>query len=281
MKVKRRTIKKEFVLEGKGLHRGRDNFLILKPNTEDKGIIFLNPDRASKIVADIDSVSSLERGTVLKSGDLEISTVEHLLSAAFAFDIDDLIIEIKGDEIPAMDGSSKFFAQMFEKAGFIEKDDDADCFKADGDIIFENGNSFYRIEKADSFYIECVFENSHPLIGKQSLNIEINEENYVKEIAPAKTFGFEYEMDYLRKNNLALGANLSNAIVLTKDAMLNPSVLSFKDEFVRHKILDLLGDLKIAGLRIRKTKITALRPSHKNNYDLAKLIYTRSKYGEK
>lgn len=280
MKNKRKTISKEFIIKGKGLHGGKDSFLILKPNFNPTGVVFINTDNGEKIILSPSAVCALERGTVIGEGGFKVSTVEHLLSALFAFDVDDVEIEIKGNEVPAMDGSAKFFGEMLDRILLIEKEEEADYFNLETPIEMESGGSYYKMEKSDCFKIECVYENNHPLIKRQVLELEINKENYLREIAPARTFGFDYEIEYLKKNNLALGGSLDNAVVLTKDSVMNKEGLRFKDEFVRHKILDLLGDLKVGGLRFKDIKITAVRPSHKANYDLVKLITARSVYGK-
>lgn len=281
MKNKRKTISKEFVVKGKGLHSGKDSFLILKPNFNPTGVVFINTDNGEEIILSPSTVCALERGTVIGKGNFKISTVEHLMSALLVFEIDDVEIEIKGNEVPAMDGSAKFFGEMLYRISIIEKEEEADYFNLETPIEMESGGSYYKMEKSDCFKIECVYENNHPLIKRQVLELEINKENYLREIAPARTFGFDYEIEYLRKNGLALGGSLDNAIVLTKDSILNKTPLRFKDEFVRHKILDLIGDLKILNMRIDKTKIIADKPSHKANYEFIKLLLARRNFHAK
>ncbi len=280
MKRNRRTISNDIIIEGIGLHKGKKNTLILKPNISSHGILFKNPDNGNEIFVDVENISGVERGTVISNGNFEVSTIEHLLSTLFVFEIDDLIIEINGNEVPIMDGSASIFAEMVLKAGIIEKEETVDYFTVDGDMEFISDDTYYKIEKSSGFKVDCVYENEHPLIGLQRVSIEINIENYIKEIAPARTFGFDYEIEWLRKNGLALGGSLDNAVVITKDGVLNKEGLRFKDEFVRHKILDLLGDLKLCGLRFSDIKITAIKPSHKTNYELAKFIKARSEYGK-
>ncbi|MEF3280645.1 MAG: UDP-3-O-acyl-N-acetylglucosamine deacetylase [Elusimicrobiota bacterium] len=275
MKAKRRTIKNEFIIEGKGIHKGLNNLLIVRPRIEGKGIIFINTNTGEFVEASIGNVSNLERGTSVSNGKFSVSTIEHLLSAFMAFDIDDVEIEITGDEIPILDGSAKTFSDMIFKSGVVDKNEDVDEFYGFENFIFVNGESFYKVEKSDSFKIECLYEHDHPMVGRQLIEFDINIDNYVKEIAPARTFGFDWEIEYLKSRNLALGGSLENAIVLSKDSMLNTKPLRFKDEFVRHKMLDLLGDLKLLGMRFFNIKITAYRPSHKANYEFCKLIMAR------
>lgn len=280
MKVKRKTLAKECVFEGTGLHTGRKSFIHLIPQHQSKGIRFINPDSGNVVEVNLDNVDSLLRNTSVTNGTMSVKTIEHLMSALFAFEIDDIDIEIKGEEIPIYDGSSKVFADMLLKTGTVEKDDEIEVFTYLEDLVYVNGESFYKIEKSDKFVIECVYEHKHPLVQKQSYTFEFSVDNYIKEIAPAKTFGFMNEIEYLKKNNLALGGNLENAIVLDDEKIINPEMMSFKDEFVRHKINDLLGDLKLLGMRIDGLKIKAFRPSHRTNFEFVKLLKTRSGFYE-
>lgn len=275
--MKRKTIASEFIIEGIGLHRGNKNFLVVKPY-HGRGIVFKNPDNGKSVLASLENVISLIRGTVIGCDGFEVSTVEHLLSCFMAFNIDDAEIEIKGDEIPAFDGSNKVLCEVIKKIGTIEKNEDVDFIEIDESFCYLSGESFYKVEKSDDFIIDVTFENTNPVVGFQRLEFKLTQEAYISEIAPARTFAFEYEIDYLKKNGLAKGGSLENAVVIGENSVLNPEGLRFKDEFVRHKILDLLGDLKLLGSRIRNMKITAKRPSHKGNISLAKLIKIRSKY---
>jgi len=276
--MKRRTINSEFLIEGIGLHRGKSNTVILKPYFEGKGIIFINPDNGRKINFSIENVFSTNRGTVIGDDSFSVSTVEHLMSVLMAFGIDDVIIEIRGDEIPILDGSALSIAELVSKVGIVEKDIEVDFFDCKDDFIYICGESFYKVEVSDKFIIDCTYE--HEYIGKQRFVWEVNDKSYLKEIAPARTFGFDYEIEHLRKSNLIHGGSLDNAIVVTRNGIMNDS-LRFEDEFVRHKILDLLGDLKIANLRFNKVKIIAKRPSHRGNIGLIKTILTRESYYEK
>lgn len=275
--MKRKTLASEFVIEGIGLHRGNKNFLVIKPYSG-KGIVFRNPDNGKSVLASLENVISLNRGTVIGYDGFEIATVEHLLSCFMAFEIDDAEIEIRGDEIPIFDGSNKILCDVIKKIGIIEKEEDADFIEIEEPFCYLCEDSFYKVEKSDDFIVDVTFENSNPVVGIQRLEFKLSCEGYICEIAPARTFAFEDEIDFLRKNGLAKGGSLDNAVIISKEGVLNPDGLRFKDEFVRHKVLDLLGDLKLLGLRIKNTKITARRPSHKGNISLAKLIKIRSNY---
>ncbi len=275
--MKRRTIASEFVVEGIGLHRGKKNILIVKPYSG-KGIIFSDSVSGKKIVADLSSVVSFNRCTVIGCDGFEVSTIEHLLSCFFAFNIDDVEIEISGDEVPAFDGSSLPLCNIIKKIKIIEKEEDADVITIDEPFLYISGDSFYRIEKDNGFKVDCSFENSNPLVGLQNFIWSFDTDSYISDIAPARTFAFEQDLEYLKKNNLALGGSLENAVVIGRERILNEGGLRFKDEFVRHKILDLLGDLKLIGMRLDGIKITAKRPCHKSNISLARIIKARSIY---
>ena len=271
--MKRKTIKNAFVIEGIGLHKGEKSKLIFRPQLNSNGINFLNPFFLKPIKASPDNVHSTLRGTNLTNGKDIVYTVEHILSALLAFEIDDIDIEIYGNEPPSLDGSAKLYADFFKKNGIIEKENtQSEYYKFEKELEFSENGSYYKICDSDKFEIECLFENPHPLIKTQKVAFKIDPEIYEKDIAPARTFGFEEEVEFLRKNNLALGGSLENAIVLSKTGILNKEPLRFGDEFVRHKVLDILGDLKLLGKRFKNIKISAIKPSHENNVKFVKFL---------
>lgn len=275
--MKRKTFASEFVIEGIGLHRGSNNLLVVKPY-KGKGIIFKDPDKGRSVLASVENVVSTTRCTVIGSGDFTISTVEHLLSCFMAFEIDDAEIEIHGDEIPAFDGSVLSLCETIKRVGVVEKEEEADVIEIDEPFSYLTSDSFYKVEKADGVVIECFFENPHPIVGSQRFEFKLTIQEYISELAPARTFAFEEEVKLLQESGLAKGGSLSNAVVIGKDRILNEGGLRFPDEFVRHKIVDLLGDLKLLSARLKDIKITAKRPSHKANISLVKLIKARSVY---
>ncbi|NLI09579.1 MAG: UDP-3-O-[3-hydroxymyristoyl] N-acetylglucosamine deacetylase [Elusimicrobia bacterium] len=267
----RKTIAKKFSLEGIGLHKGERSFLTVFPLIEPCGIRFLYEGEI--IEADIKNLTSTVRGTNLGTGGNIVYTVEHLLSAFFALGIDDAEIKTEGCEPPAMDGSALPFAKLILNCAIKEKNQNSKpSFSVSKKISFSHKDSFYEIAPSQDFELEVIYENSHPMIGKQRFLAKINPDTYIAEIAPARTFGFKHEIEYLRKNNLALGGTLDNAVVLDEKGILNPSGLRFKDEFVRHKALDLLGDLSLTGFKFEKVKISANRPSHEANAYFAKFL---------
>ncbi len=267
----RKTLAKEFSIEGTGLHKGEKSSLKVLPSSKDEGINFVF--QGVRIKADIANISSTVRGTNLKKGDSVIYTVEHLLSALFAMDIDDAEIIMSSFEPPAVDGSALPFARLISEAGLTCKNQPGKpVFTAKNKLTFSHKESSYEIVPCEKFELETVYENAHPLIGRQVFSCGINPKEYVEQIAPARTFGFKREIDYLIKNGLALGGSLDNAVVLDGEKVLNPSGLRYKDEFARHKALDLLGDLALAGFRFEKIRISACRPSHEANAAFAAFL---------
>lgn len=267
----RRTINKSFAIEGIGLHKGEKSLFLFKPQEKPLGIRFFIED--SIIPASISNLHSTIRGTNLSDGKNTVYTVEHLLSAITAFSIDDLDIEVHGIEPPAMDGSALPFARMLYESGFrIKNQDPKKTFTTLEKKDFSFKNSFYSFEPSDKFELVCVFENPHPMIGSQEFSFELKPELYIEQVAPARTFGFEEEISQLKESGLALGGSLDNAIVLSRDGILNSGGLRYKDEFVRHKMLDLIGDLSLTGFKFEKIKITGIRTSHQANAAFASFI---------
>jgi UDP-3-O-[3-hydroxymyristoyl] N-acetylglucosamine deacetylase len=174
-----------------------------------------------------------------------LSTVEHLLAALRGLGVDNVFIEVDNLEIPIMDGSSENFAEIIDRAGIVEQPLARRALLVREKVVYEEGNRRISIEPADTYQIECLIDFPHPLIGVQKLSVELSDGAFGREIAAARTFGFTEEIEALRRANLIRGGSLENAIVLTPDGMLNETGLRFRDEFVRHKILDIIGDLAL------------------------------------
>ncbi|HEX3229754.1 MAG TPA: UDP-3-O-acyl-N-acetylglucosamine deacetylase, partial [Pyrinomonadaceae bacterium] len=190
-----------------------------------------------------------------------ISTVEHLMAALQGFGIDNLLIEVGGPEVPIMDGSSEAFAEMIEHAGVVEQPLARRALLVREKVSAVTGNRSITIEPADSYEIDCTIDFPHPLIGVQHRSLTLDNGSFARDIASARTFGFIEEVEALRKANLIRGGSLDNAIVLTKHGMLNETGLRFADEFVRHKILDIVGDLALLGMTILG-RVRAERSGH-------------------
>ena len=257
------TLEKSVAVNGVGLHTGVEVNMTLKPAPENTGYIFVRTDLDDfEIPASVEYISHCSYATTLMRRGVVLSTCEHLLSALRGSGVDNCFIELDNIEIPIMDGSSEDFIELIAKANVVEQDAPRHFFRILDRVEVELGNRKMWIEPAVNYEIDCVIDFPHPFIETQRLNFVFENGSFGKEIASARTFGFTHEIDMLRKANLALGGSLENAIVLTDDGMLNETPLRFHDEFVRHKILDIIGDFALLGMPIQG-KITAERSGHR------------------
>ncbi len=271
------TLAKSIEISGIGLHTGVEVNLTLKPAPENTGYIFVRTDLDDfEIPASVEYISHCSYATTLLRKGVLLSTCEHLLSALRGANVDNCFIELDNIEIPIMDGSSENFIELIENAGIISQNAPRHYLKILEKVEFEQGDRKMSVEPSDKFEIECVIDFPHPFINKQKFNFELKNGSFGREIASARTFGFTTEIEMLRKANLALGGSLDNAIVLTPDGMLNENPLRFTDEFVRHKILDIIGDFALLGMPILG-KITAEKSGHAVHASLmSKLLKTES-----
>lgn len=269
------TLAKPINISGVGLHTGVDVNLTLKSAPENTGYVFVRTDLDNfEIPASVEYISHCAYATTLMRRGVMLSTCEHLLSALRGSGLDNCFIEMDNIEIPILDGSSEDFIDSIEKAGIVEQSAPRRIFRVLEKVEVEQGDRRMSIEPASRYEIECVIDFPHPFINRQSFAFICNNGSYSKEIASARTFGFTREIDMLRKANLALGGSLDNAIVLTSDGMLNQTPLRFDDEFVRHKILDIIGDFALLGMPIQ-AKITAEKSGHSVHASLmSKLLKT-------
>ena len=276
---KQTTIKKEFVIEGIGLHTGNKSKLIFKPATSNSGIHFISVDLPNKpdIKAVWNNLSTdiAVRGTTLQSGDVKIHTIEHVLAVCYALGIDNLIIEINNNEPPILDGSAKILSEKIIEVGIEELDYEKEFYVIKEPITFTSGNTKITAYPSDKFEIDCTIGYDHPFVSCQKANFEITKDIFIKEIAPARTFCFEYEIEALRANGLIQGGNLDNSIVIGPSGIYNKEPLRFQDEFVRHKILDLIGDISLVGKQI-KAKIVAQKPGHERNVSFVKFFISKA-----
>ncbi len=257
-----KTIQKPVAASGIGLHTGVEVNMKLRPAPPNSGYIFVRTDLDNfEIPASVEYISHCSYATTLLRRGVVLSTCEHLLSALRGVGIDNCFIDLDSIEIPIMDGSSENFVELIEEAGILEQDSPRHFLKILKKVEFEQGDRKMSIEPSDKFEIECVIDFPHPFIEKQSFHFEMENGSFGREIASARTFGFTSEIEMLRRANLALGGSLENAIVLTPEGMLNDSPLRFRDEFVRHKILDIIGDLALLGMPIQG-KIIAEKSGH-------------------
>jgi UDP-3-O-[3-hydroxymyristoyl] N-acetylglucosamine deacetylase len=271
------TISKSVSVSGTGLHTGAPVNITLKPAPENTGYIFVRTDLDNfEIPASVEYISHCSYATTLMRRGVVLSTCEHLLSALRGCGIDNCFIEIDSIELPIMDGSGEDFIELIEHAGMAQQDAPRRYFRVLKEVKIKEGDRKMSIEPSDRFEIECSIDFKHPLINKQELHYIAENGSFRREIASARTFGFTQEIEMLRKANLARGGSLNNAIVLTPEGMLNETPLRFDDEFVRHKILDIIGDLALLGMPIQG-KITAEKSGHSVHAQLmSKLLRTEN-----
>jgi UDP-3-O-[3-hydroxymyristoyl] N-acetylglucosamine deacetylase len=260
--MNQRTLRQAIKTNGIGLHTGVSVNLNLKPAPENTGYIFVRTDLDNfEIPASVEYVSHCSYTTTLLRKGVLLSTCEHLLAALRGENVDNCFIELDNIEIPIMDGSSENFIELIEKAGIVEQNAARRFLKVKKKVEFEQGDRKMSIEPSDKYEITCLIDFPHPFINQQTFNFTLTNGSFGREIASARTFGFTREIEMLRKANLALGGSLENAIVLSDDGMLNEQPLRFADEFVRHKILDIIGDFALLGMPLLG-KIKAEKSGH-------------------
>lgn len=275
--MNQKTISQPIEISGIGLHTGVITNIRLLPAPENTGYVFVRTDLDNfEIPASIEYVSHCSYATTLLKQGVVLSTCEHLLSALRGANVDNCFIELDNIEIPILDGSSEIWLELLENAGFIQQEVPRHYLKVLKEVVFEQGDRRMSVAPAENYEIESFIDFPHPLIQSQSFNLKLDAETYRREIASARTFGFTREIEMLRKSNLALGGSLDNAIVLTDDGMLNESPLRFPDEFVRHKILDIIGDFALLGMPILG-KLKAAKSGHAVHASLmSKLLKTEN-----
>ncbi len=270
-----RTIKKEITFEGIGLHTGEEAKITLIP-TQEKGIVFEKD--GIRIEATVDNVVNVYRGTSIEKNGVKIDTIEHFMAVLYAFGIDSLLIKVEGgSEVPALDGSAKIFAEKIFEVGFEGEKEKAVSITVPTKILSEDSEITYVPMDKRKLNFELFVDYKDNVIGQQRIKFELTPEKFIEEIAPARTFGFEKEIQFLKSKGLIKGANLSNAILVKEDGIANPEGLRFEDEFVRHKLLDLIGDLALSNVSL-VGKVIGKKTGHKYNIKFAKKIKQNSLY---
>ena len=277
--MRRKTIKNSVEILGIGLHKGEEIKLTLKPseNNDERGIIFKRIDVSGKnnvIKVDYRNLFDLERGTNIRNeDDVKVHTIEHFLSSLSITGVTDILVEISGNELPILDGSSAGFVEKLLEAGIVELNEEIEPVVITEPVIFsdEKAGKYVMALPYDGFKISYTIDFNHSFLKSQYYELEVNLENYMENIAKCRTFAFDYEIDFLKKNNLALGGSLENAVVVGAEGPLNPEGLRYPDEFVRHKILDIIGDLYVLGMPI-KAHIIAIKAGHYVNSRLTEMI---------
>ncbi|MFW6308166.1 MAG: UDP-3-O-acyl-N-acetylglucosamine deacetylase [Campylobacterales bacterium] len=274
----KRTLKKSIEIVGIGLHKGVPVQMKLEPLEEDSGIVFYRSDLNISVPLSTSNVTSTQNATTISKDEATIHTIEHFLSAIYAYGIDNLKISVNNEEMPILDGSSIGFCLLLDEVGVVEQSRQKEIVVLKEDVIIKDERKYVHLSPSKTPIFEFEIEFPHPIIKNQKHRFEFSSKEYKKEIARARTFGFLKEVQYLRSIGLALGGSLDNAIVLDDKKVLNPEGLRFKNEFVRHKILDAIGDLSLIGKPIC-AKYSSFAGSHKLNYQLVcKLLESPEAY---
>lgn len=249
--IKQRTLKNTIRATGIGLHSGEKVYLTLRPAPVDTGIIFIRTDLepAVEIVAKATNVGDTTLSTSLSNGDVKVSTVEHLLSALAGLGIDNVYVELSAAEVPIMDGSAGPFVFLLQSAGIEEQAKAKEFIRITKPVTVTDGDKSASFQPYDGFKVSFTIDFDHPLFSEdnQVASLDFSTTSFVKEVSRARTFGFMRDIEYLRSQNLALGGSVNNAIVVDDYRVLNEDGLRYDDEFVKHKILDAVGDLYLLG----------------------------------
>lgn len=269
-----RTLDSEVTLEGTGLHTGRPVRATLKPAEPGTGLVFRRVDLEDKplLEATVDNVAGTSWETVLGRGEATVGTIEHLLAPLTVFGIDNLEILLEGPEPPALDGSGREWCALILEAGMRDQEGShARSVVVREPFVIREGDSTYTVAPHDGYRVTASIDFDHPAIGRQSVTVEVEPETFCSQIAPARTFGLESWREMLHARGLALGSTYDNTIVATEDGLAEGTELRFPDEFVRHKVLDLVGDLSLVGAQIRG-HVVADKPSHRGNVAVARRL---------
>ena len=271
--MKQRTIKSDIEIVGIGLHKGVPVRMRLEPLPSNSGIIIYRSDAAVTIPLKKEYVVDTKMATVLGKDGVVVSTIEHLLSAIYAYGIDNLRVVLDNDEIPILDGSASGYCMLIEEAGIQEQEEGKKAIKIKKEVVVttEDGKRV-SLKPSNRIVYDFEIDFEHPAIGKQKFHFDYSISEYKENISRARTFGFLHEVQYLRSIGLAQGGSMENAIVLDQSKVLNPEGLRFDDEFVRHKILDAIGDMALLEYTL-VGEYDAVAGSHHLNHLLTKKLY--------
>jgi UDP-3-O-[3-hydroxymyristoyl] N-acetylglucosamine deacetylase/3-hydroxyacyl-[acyl-carrier-protein] dehydratase len=272
--MRQTTIKRTERVEGVGLHTGVPSAVTFKPAEAGAGVVFERADIDGKprVHSTLENVIGHSRGTTIAENGTEVHTVEHLLAATTGLGIDNLLVEIDGPEPPACDGSSAVFAKALESCKVVELDAERRFVAPDEPVFYRHNNAEMTLVPEDDLRISFTIKFNHPVLKSQFKSFQVGDrEAFTREIAPARTFALESEIEMLRESGLIKGGTLENAVVIGSDGVINPEGLRFEDEPVRHKILDLLGDLALLGFKL-KGHLIAIRSGHSTNVGMFKRL---------
>jgi len=271
----RKTLARDIAAEGTALHAGKTVRMTLKPAAAGQGIVFRRTDLNRDIPARYDNVAETRLGTVISKDGASVGVIEHLMAAVAGAEVDDLIVELDGPEPPILDGDALSYLKLIESAGVASNAGAREAIKVLKPVTVQSGEARATLHPADAygFDFEIVFPS--PVIGRQSCHWPFSPQGFRAEIAPARTFGFLHELDALNKAGLGRGASLENTLAIDGDRVVNASLMRFPDEFVRHKILDALGDLALAGAPL-VARFEGVRSGHALNNALLRALFADS-----
>ena len=278
--IRRRTIARSTAVDGIGLHLGRACHLVFEPAPPGHGIVFRRVDLAGhpETPALATAAELAERRTQLGQGEAALHTVEHVLAAVAGSGIDDVRVVMDGPEPPILDGSAAPFVAALARAGVVEHGGPVEYLRLAETVRVIDGESVYEASPAEELSLEVQIEFPHPLIGVQTGTYRVTPELFARELAPARTFGFLHEVEALRAKGLIQGASTANAVVLDAEGVVD-TTLRWPDEFVRHKAMDFVGDLALAGRRV-KARITSSKPSHRGTVMLVRELLAHARREE-
>lgn len=281
--LKQRTLKNSIRATGVGLHTGRKVFMTLRPAAANTGIVFrrVDLDPPVDVPADWSLVGETMLGTTLIQGDTKVATVEHLLSAIAGLGIDNAYVDLSAPEVPIMDGSSAPFVFLLQSAGIAEQNAPKKFIRIRETVRVELGDKWAEFKPYDGFRVNFNIDFDHPVFKQhlQSSSVDFSTTSFLREVSRARTFGFLRDIEMLRANRLALGGSIDNAVVLDDFRVLNEDGLRYEDEFVRHKILDAIGDLYLAGRSIIG-EYTGHKSGHELNNLLLRELFARTETWE-
>ncbi len=269
----RRTPGKPVEFSGRGIHTGQTSVMVVKPTTFGQGVVF--KVNGTYIKAVVQNAGDVDRRTDLLSGHTRIMTVEHVLAALSGLGFSDAVVEIQGPEVPFGDGSCLQLAEALQNAGFVEGEEPAPVARITAPLEFSFGHSFYRFLPSERPEIRCEIRYEHPFVPRQVIDIKITRDNFLQQLAPARTYAFFEEVEEVLARGLGKGGSLENVLIIKKHGYMNQA--RFPDEPVRHKALDLLGDLYLTGA-FMGFRIEAFRPGHKANRAAAAFLLKQKEF---
>ncbi len=268
-----KTLKQVIECTGIGLHSGKKVMLRLLPGLPDTGILFRRTDQDGfEIPASVNNVQRVDFATTVGVGNVHVKTVEHLLGAFFGLGVDNAVVELDAAEVPIMDGSGAPFVYLIREAGLVNQNRTRRYLRVVRPLEVQEKDRWIKVLPSDDLRVTYTIAFNHPLIHQQTLTIPINEGTFEDQVPPARTFGFMRDVEALRVRGLALGGSVDNAVVLGESKALN-SDLRFANEFVRHKVLDVLGDLSLAGFPL-KAHVMVYKGGHRLHTEMARLLKT-------